>query len=81
MSSNHYNDSATQCCLPGAWEWYCTDNNARLYAEPLPETVIIIAHAAGVDPHRLWDELEVDGWEAHDSGLAVEAALRVGVQA
>lgn len=74
----HYNDVAERCCLPGAWDWYSTGNNARLYAEPLPDQVIEVAHAAGADPHRLWDGLADDGWEMHNQGLAAEAAARAG---
>lgn len=72
----HYTDgTAEHCCLPGAWDWYA-GLNARNYHEPLPDPVIQVAHGRGVDPHQLWDELEADGWEMHNDGLAEEAANR-----
>lgn len=78
--TNHYGDgNPAHCCLPGAWDWYSNGINARLYSEPLPDRVITAASAANVDPHRLWDELEADGWEGHDSGLAEEAVDRAAI--
>lgn len=76
----HYNGVPALCCLPGAWDWYCTGDNARCGEEPLPEQVIDIAAAANVDPHRLWGDLANDGWEMHDQGLADEAARRVAAE-
>jgi len=74
--SSHHNGSPDRCCLPTAWDWYCTGDNAHLYDEPLPEQVIQVAARTGVDPHPLWDELAADGWEMHNDGLTAEAERR-----
>jgi hypothetical protein len=41
----------------------------RAHGEPLPQPVIDVAAARGIDPHTLdWHVEAVHGWEPHDLG-------------
>lgn len=73
------NANPALCCTPGAWEQLAEmgERGFRTYGEPLPEEVIAVAAARGIEPHALDHHVEgVHGVEPHDMRYpeAVKAA-------
>lgn len=72
----HEHGPADLCCLPGAWQRVQAMGEVGFrYHVPLPEAVIEVAAATGVDPHELdWHVEAEHGWEPHDPGYADRVA-------